>query len=159
MAFFENFGKRVSEAAQAAAKKSSELMEVTKINMNIAQEEDRIKKLYTSIGKKVYESYLKDPGMYVQFKEECTGIDSHNENIKKMKARILEAKNLRLCSGCGEEIGVEVVYCPKCGAKQEPVNKPEGEEPPRDQVPVCPSCGTEITQDAAFCPSCGAKLK
>lgn len=123
MTFLDNFGKRLSEAAQAAAKKSGELMEVTKINMNITQEEDKIKKLYTNIGKKVYESYLKDPDNYAQFKEECEAIGSHNENIKKMKARILEAKNLRLCSACGEEIGNDVVYCPKCGAKQEPIKQ------------------------------------
>jgi len=35
MAFFENLGKKVGEAAQAAAKKSGELVEVTKLNVNI----------------------------------------------------------------------------------------------------------------------------
>jgi hypothetical protein len=39
MAFFENIGKRVSEAAQVAAKKSSELVEVTKLNSSISSEE------------------------------------------------------------------------------------------------------------------------
>jgi predicted amidophosphoribosyltransferase len=162
MAFFENFGKKVSEAAQAAAKKSSELVEVTKMNMNISSEEDKIKKIYYAIGKKVYENYCKDPEQYSQFSEECSEINAHMESIKKLKARILEAKNMRLCQGCGEEIGRDVVFCPKCGAKQEPLQEKESAqptEPSESHQHYCPSCGAAVSEEAVFCPGCGKNLK
>ena len=50
MSFFENLGKKVGEAAQAAARKSSEIVEVTN-NASINAEEDKIQKLYSEIGK------------------------------------------------------------------------------------------------------------
>jgi len=119
MTFFENLGKRVSEAAQVVSKKSSELVEVAKINMNISSEEEKIRKIYIAIGKKVYENYCKDAGQSSHFLEECKEIDSHMENIKKQKARLLETKNMKVCPSCGEETDKDAVYCSKCGAKQE----------------------------------------
>ncbi len=156
MAFFENLGKKVGEAAQAAAKKSSELMEVTKINMNITQEEDKIKKLYTEMGKKIYEDYCSDPGSASQFAEQCEAIGTHRETIDNLKKRIREVKNIRVCDGCGEEIDKSTMFCPKCGAKQEI----EVEEAPKAEAqgPKCPSCGAENTGNSEFCTSCGEKM-
>ena len=46
MNILDNISKRVSEVAQVAAKKSSEVVEITKLNMSINTEEDKVQKLY-----------------------------------------------------------------------------------------------------------------
>ena len=45
MAFFGDLGKKVSEAAQTAVKKSGELVEITKLNMSIGSEEEKINEI------------------------------------------------------------------------------------------------------------------
>lgn|SRR5690554_2949681 len=123
MAFLENFGKKASDFAHAAAKKSGEIVEVTKMTVNITSEEDKIKKLYTGIGQNIYEEYCKNPNQYPEFSEQFKEIDNHNENIEKLKARILDAKNLRVCQSCGDEISRDTAFCSKCGTKQEPLEE------------------------------------
>lgn len=158
MAFLENFGKKASEIAQAAAKKSTEIVEVTKITMNITSEEDRIKKQYTTIGQKLYEEYRSNPGQYPEFSEQFKEINALMENIRKLKSRLLDAKNMRICDTCEAEIDKKVAFCPKCGAKQEILQKDTGEGK-ESSGPSCPSCGAGVGEDQVFCPGCGTKLK
>jgi len=119
MAFLENLGKKMGEAAQTAAKKSSELVEVTKLNMNINSEEDKIQKLYVQIGKKVYEGFSSNAEANPEFAADCEAIKAHEENIKSLREKILEVKNLKACSNCGAEMDKTTVFCTKCGTKQE----------------------------------------
>src|SRR5450830_952445 len=100
MSVFENLSRKVSDTAKAAAKKSSELVEVTKLNMNIGSEEEKIRKTYTDMGKEVYESYNNGDEINENFKSYCETIKSYEENIKEMKTRILELKSLKVCSVC-----------------------------------------------------------
>ena len=43
MSFFDELGQKVSKAAQVAAEKSGEIVEITKINANISSEESKVK--------------------------------------------------------------------------------------------------------------------
>lgn len=118
MAFLENIGKKVSEAAQAAAKKSSELVEIGKININISSEEDRIQKLYEQIGRKIYGYFASGEEVPDELKNMCLEIQSREKTIKGLKQKILEIKNIKLCEQCGAEVEKTDIFCPKCGTKQ-----------------------------------------
>jgi len=157
MSLFENITKKVTDTARAAAKKSGELVEATKLNMSIGAEEDKIEKVYAEIGKVVYEAFSNGEAVSEMFKEQCETIKSYEDNIKEMKQKILDLKSVKICSGCGAELDTEVVFCPKCGAKQEipePVVIPQ--EPTEK---VCSSCSASNTLDSAFCTKCGAKFE
>jgi rRNA maturation endonuclease Nob1 len=120
MAFFEKFGKKVGEAAQVAAKKSGEVVEITKLSMNIAGEEDKVKALYCEIGKKAYENYAAGAALEIDdFRALLEQVDREKENIKELKAKILDVKNMRVCPSCGKELDKSVAFCEKCGTKQE----------------------------------------
>lgn len=153
MAFFDNLGKKVGEAAQSVSKKSGELVEITKLNMSINSEEDKIKKKYSEIGKKAYEIFLQDPDSASAFLEECEEISQSQSSIDDLKAKIMQAKNLKKCVGCGAELEKSIVFCSKCGAKNEPIVEiqPEGV--------VCPSCGVVVSEGSAFCQACGTKVE
>ncbi|MCX8131755.1 MAG: zinc-ribbon domain-containing protein [Clostridia bacterium] len=118
MSVFENITKKVSDTAKAAAKKSSELVEVTKLNMNISAEEDKIKKAYADIGKLVYQAYSNGEEVAEAYKELCSSIVGFEENVKATKQKIMELKNMKTCAGCGTELETETAFCSKCGAKQ-----------------------------------------
>jgi ribosomal protein L40E len=148
--FFGDIGKKVSSAAQAAAKKSGELVEVTKINMEINKTEEIIKKQEIEIGKKVYENF-KDGTVDETYKELCETIKISEDKVKELKSKIMDVKGLKVCTGCGVELATDVMFCAKCGTKQEEVasSEPEGK--------TCTACGASIPVGSAFCTSCGAK--
>ena len=61
MTDFESAMKKVSDVLHAAARKSGEILENTKISYNISTERDKISKLQSKIGEKFYNIY-KDGG-------------------------------------------------------------------------------------------------
>jgi len=154
MSGFDAFTRKVAETARSAAKKSGDLVEVTKLTMSINTEEGKIEKLYTEMGKIIYEEYKKGNFSSNSIKEICTKIEEHENIIKDMKKKINELKKIKNCTACGEEIDVNAVFCPKCGAKQE-VEAPAEE---RTNENRCPKCGATVTEEAVFCSSCGNKL-
>jgi predicted nucleic acid-binding Zn ribbon protein len=159
MAFLENLGKKVGEAAQAAAKKSGELVEITKLNVNINSEEDKIQKLYSQIGKAIFEKYKVQGVAEDDIKEACENIIVHEQNIKSLREKIAEVKGTKQCIGCGAEMERNQVFCSKCGTRNE--NAPAGptEQAAPQAAPLkCPACGAELQQGSAFCTNCGAKL-
>lgn len=155
MAVFESFTKKVAETAKAAAKKSSELVEVTKLNMNIGAEETKIEKTYSEIGKIVYQKYAEGEDVGDMFREQCEKIKSYEEVIKDLKQKILDLKNVKLCTGCGTELAADVVFCSKCGSKQEIVVAQSEAAP---AAKFCPSCGSSVDNNSAFCAKCGSKV-
>ena len=156
MAFLENIGKRVGEAAQAAAKKSGELVETTKLNVNIGSEEDKIQKLYTQIGKTVFEKYnatgVADPDL----KDSFEAIKVHEQNIKVLKEKIMEIRSVKTCVNCGAEMDKAQLFCSKCGTKNEATVAHEAEAQPASVT--CAACGATLPADSAFCTNCGAKI-
>jgi len=156
MSFLENLGKTISGAAQTAAKKSGEMVEITKINMAIGSEEDKIEKLQLQIGKKVYENAVAGAAISSDdFKDLCNEITERNNTIKDLKAKILEVKSIKLCA-CGAELAKEEQFCNKCGVKQEAIVE---EAAPTAAAAACPKCNAPLAADAGFCGSCGEKLK
>lgn len=159
MAFLENLGKRVGEAAQAAAKKSGELVETTKLNVNISSEEDKIQKLYTQIGKALYEKYTAAGVTDDDVKESCEAVKVHEQNIKALRDKILELKGTKLCINCGTEMERTQIFCSKCGTKNDmPAPETAAEAPQAAASPVCPACGSVLQPGAGFCTNCGTKI-
>ena len=60
------------------------------------------------------------------------------------------AKNMKICSACGEPAGAETKFCPNCGA--------ELPEQTVAQGAICSSCGKDNDIGTKFCADCGAKL-
>lgn len=157
VSIFDSIGKKIGETAQAAQKKANETIEITKLNKAISNEEAKIEKIYYELGRRLYDLYAQGHDVGEDFEQECEEISVYKDNIKDLKKKIMELKNIRLCPNCGAEIDEGTLYCSKCGTKIEP---PESAEPVEDEKPdfkICPTCGSKLTLEAAFCPSCGTK--
>ena len=158
MSFFDNLGKKVGEAAQVAAKKSSDLVEITKLNMAIGAEEDKIEKAYAKIGKEIFakftSNYEVDPDV-VAF---CEEIKTYQDTISNLKEKLMDLKNVKLCTGCKAELEKNAMFCPKCGAKQE--KQPDETSQSQEKAKkFCSKCGAEVTEGSAFCQSCGSRIQ
>ena len=117
MSTVDNLGNKLINVTRAAVKASSEFLEVTKINMAIKSEEDKIKGIMYDIGKGIYESYLSGKPVENELALKCSDISEIENNIAIMKQKILEIKNAVKCEACSAEIDNSVVFCPKCGKK------------------------------------------
>ena len=90
MAFFDDLKDKTIDIAQAGVAKSKQLMELAKLNMANAGEEDTIKKAYLEIGKLYYaERGMAPEAAYVAL---CERITAAKVNIEENKNRIAELK-------------------------------------------------------------------
>jgi len=126
----DNITKKVSDTAKAAAKKSGSVIEVTRLNLNIGSEEEKIRRIYADIGRQLYEDYTEGKIISEKLLEDCEKIDKIVKNINEMREKILELKNAKACPNCGTELEINMEYCHKCGKKQE---KPETVEKGQDE--------------------------
>ena len=133
MAFFDDLKDKTIDIAQAGVAKSKQLMELAKLNMANAGEEDTIKKAYLEIGKLYYaERGMAPEAAYVAL---CEKITQAKINIEENKARIAEVKSQ------GEVKDADVSAVIHEVPPEEPADSCEGgcccggEEPPAEQVP------------------------
>ncbi|AEV70482.1 zinc ribbon domain-containing protein [Acetivibrio clariflavus] len=113
MSFFE----KLTSAGRDMAKKTKELADITKLNMQISSEEDKIKNNYIEIGKLYYELFSSNPDE--KFAEFCSAITESRNKIEALKDQILEIKCVKKCCHCGAEITKSAVFCSACGKKVE----------------------------------------
>lgn len=130
MSVLDNITKRVTDTAKAAAKKSGSVVEVTRLNMNISAEEEKVRKIYADMGKQLYEDYTEGKIVGEKLLEHCERIDEIVSNIDVMREKVLELRNVKACPNCGMELDIDMTYCYKCGRKQE---EPEAFEALPDQ--------------------------
>lgn len=89
MAFMDSIDgirEKATEAAQVAAKKTKKLAEIAKANLSIYQEEDKIKKAQTELGKLYYRDYVVGEEMdSAEYLPWCQKIDESKKAIADLK--------------------------------------------------------------------------
>ena len=125
MGFFNDIGKKTSEATSKIAKE-------TKLKMKINENKGKITDIYEEIGKKVYEKHVREENIDIKadLEEECKKLDELSKEIEEARIEILKLNQKKLCSKCSAEIENGALFCPKCGEKQEqePTKKEEALE-------------------------------
>ncbi|HZX47549.1 MAG TPA: hypothetical protein VFF83_09775 [Clostridia bacterium] len=91
MAFLNNLGKKIGSAAEATTSKAKEMAEVRKLNSKISDEEKQIARIYSEIGKRIFEQDKRNPRSPVA--DLCGQIISAQERIEQLKQMIEEVKN------------------------------------------------------------------
>lgn len=132
------FGKSVTKA-------STKLINNTKLNLKLTSEEEKIKKIYIEIGKKVHEIYSYGGNIGKFFDEKYMKIVEAEERIKEIKKKIeiekekpylsekedniniseemnehkvndiLLLEEDKICNFCGEKNNINDKFCLKCG--------------------------------------------
>lgn len=132
----------------------------TKLNRQVAREEEKVEKLESDIGALVYQKFTRGEKVDEELVAHCQEIGKVRQGIEELQEKIRQLKAMKKCGACAAEIDEEQTFCSKCGAKQEArVMTPATEAPAAEASPKkrCTACKQEIRQDQAFCPHCGAK--
>lgn len=117
MAFFEQLGKRLSDAGQTVAQQTKNFADVTQLNTQIGGKEKRINQLYQSIGQAYYEKHKEDASDEDQWK--IDEINSLFAEIQQCKEKISQIKGFVKCSNCGADMPLASAFCSSCGAKMD----------------------------------------
>ena len=115
---FENAIKKASDIFYGVVRKSGEFVENTKASYNINLEKDKIVKLQSKMGAKIYSMHKNGEEVPEVFLEDLRAISEIEENISKLEKNFAENKAYIICPECSAKLNANSVYCPKCGAKQ-----------------------------------------
>lgn len=155
MAFFEQLGKRITDAGQGVAQQTKNLADVTRLNSSISEKERRILQLYQTIGQNYYDKHREDQGA-----EERPIIDQINalqQEIFQCREEIKQIKGVMKCPSCGADIPLHAAFCNACGTKVVQADAAQQETGKTEPI-LCPSCGNPVRKDNAFCIHCGTKI-
>ena len=154
MAFFEQLGKRITDAGQSAAQQTKGFADVSRMNRAISEKEKKISQLYLAIGQSYYENH-KDS-------ETCEELDKIREinnlfaEIAANRKSINQKKGVLKCEKCGAEVPPTAAFCHVCGAK---INHDEKADVPGDGELICPVCHAVVGKENLFCTHCGTKVR
>lgn len=127
MDFMDNMKRVASETAQAAVKKSGELVETAKIKYAIFDLKNEIKKTYEEIGRELYRQYSENADAAECVRQKCLRIDALNHEIAQLSRKLGDLKNMIECVQCRKTCKIEMEYCPYCGCRLERENTADGE--------------------------------
>ena len=129
MGFFDNLSKKATETYKNTTDKTNKMAREMKLKSYINENKNKIERIYTEIGRKVYEKHVegKIGEIEAHIKPELDEIAEVTRKIENMNSEIRAINNLKLCEKCFAEIGLDSKFCPKCGAKQEEKEEPKQE--------------------------------
>lgn len=154
MAFFDNVGKKLSQAGQGALQKTKEMADIARLNSLVADEEKHLNNNYYQIGK-----------LYAQLHsdncEDCFSsyISAVNESLKKiddLKTQLQTLRAVAKCPKCGAEVSTSSMFCNACGTAM-PKASEKAPVQPADSV-KCNNCGSFVNKNMKFCTSCGTPM-
>ncbi len=146
MAFFDDLGKKISQAGQSVVQKTQDMSEVSRLNSAISEAEKQINNCYLQIGKLYVAMHAADhepdfAGMVTTIREAEALIRDNKEQIQRIKGYVK-------CEKCGEMVPNTVAFCSTCGA-------PMPRKVLDDNSIRCTACGQIVPKDVRFCTSCG----
>lgn len=155
MAFFEQIGKRLTDAGQGVAQQTKNFTDVTRLNGMISEKERKISQLYSSLGQSYYEAHKSDSEADERRKIE--EINTLFAEIAQCRESIKQIKGVVKCPNCGAEVALTAAFCNACGAKIS--HGAETEQTAADRTQICPNCHAPVESGNIFCNHCGTKLR
>lgn len=124
-----SFLKKLSEQVNDVGKKSKELMEISKLKVQIGKLElDRSGK-FKELGKNVYISYRDNIDNDDKSIAICGEISQIEKQIHALEQEVIEKSAEKVtCSNCGNVISGEVTFCSKCGQQMKIIEMTVQEE-------------------------------
>ena len=116
MGFFDELGKKISDASQDMMQKGKDFADTTKLNSQIHDEERKISAVYTKIGKKYFEEFHQAAG---------AGYQDLVDEIHASQAKISEYQDKLNALKAGVEAQVDKGKAEAEEVKDEAVKKAE----------------------------------
>lgn len=104
---FMDVAKKTGEMAQKAAQKTGDLVEITRYNLKIKDDESVIKSRFAEIGKLVYDKYASGEAVPEEIAEHVSAIDEKKASILSYREKIEEIKSRDKDAANAEEVSLD----------------------------------------------------
>lgn len=132
MATMEEIRNLASDAAQSAAKTARYVALVSKKRVEIAREQEKIRRLYAKLGKVYYKDYVTDEEPdEAEYAPICNAISDSFRRINTLKEELSDAKDAYRADKEDEELSRGVVILPVDEPEKEPEVVVKTEEAPK----------------------------
>lgn len=108
------FGK-AKDIANAATKKTGEVVEASKLKLQEASINSDIASSYEKIGSWHYRSKKMGVDFTEKIEKEILRVDGFLEALKELHEKMAEIKRVRKCANCGAVCPIESHFCSRCG--------------------------------------------
>lgn len=154
MAFFEQLGKKITDAGQGVAQSGKNAMDVSRLNSLISDRKKQISQGYAALGEAYFMFHKNDPSP--EFPNLMADLNGYFADIKKAENDIKQIRGVVKCPTCGADIAIGSAFCSACGAAAPVIETgpviPEGYR-------RCPQCDKLIPEGNRFCTGCGYKFE
>lgn len=147
MSFFEDIGKKITEAGQGAVRKTKDIADSARSSSMISDEEKRINSFYTEIGRAYYAKYAESDDC--EFSGMISMINESKKRIKDLREQDAARRGMIVCAKCGTALPADSSFCYSCGAQVQ-----AAEQAPTDDK-ICAGGGSRIMPGMSFCSVCG----
>ena len=120
MDFMQELKGKVEKTVNLVAKKAVEVKEISKIKYNVYDLNADVKKLYSEIGRSVYEQLRESATLPEDIRLKCEIVEAKLAKIAALRAKegkIRSDEGELLCPVCGEPCDIDLDVCPVCGAE------------------------------------------
>lgn len=148
MGFFDDLGKKVTDAGQKTIQKTREMSETVKINSLITDEEKRLNRTYSQIGELFVSMYGENCDE--AFAGMVSNVLECRKKIEQYHNQIQEIKGVQRCEKCGAEVPRGAAFCSTCGAEM-----PQIQMMNQERLVKCENCGAMMKEETRFCTQCG----
>lgn len=114
-----DFMGQVEKTVNLVAKKANEVKEISKIKYSVYDLNNDVKKLYSEIGKSVFEELRESMALTEDIRMKCEILEAKLAKIEALKEKekaVRSAKGMLRCAVCGEDCAEDLNFCPVCGA-------------------------------------------
>jgi len=140
MSFLDDLEKELTRAGKDVMKGTRKTVDRVKVTAQIAEQERKLEKLYTDLGRAVYAADGKlDHKEYLELAEP---IDLVFDLLEQLDEEAQRLSGMDHCASCGAKLSNGAAFCSACG----------------EAVFRCEECGKIIDRQSIFCNYCGHKV-
>ncbi len=108
---------KAKDIADAAGKKTGELMSLTKLKFEAAETARTIELKMEKIGRIVYESHISGENCDAALETLFVDVAALEEKADDLADRIAELRRTKTCASCGKNNRADAAFCQNCGEK------------------------------------------
>lgn len=116
MGILEDTLVTLKSAAGIAVEKTEKIIDVSKLKINLSEQERKLSKCFEDLGKLTYNKSKNSDANDEENSKIIAQIDNLYEQIKNINDQIALSKNQIRCKRCGYDNDNNAFYCGKCGS-------------------------------------------
>lgn len=115
MATWESVVSKAKELTETAARKATDIADLAKLKLELAENENAIKRTYEAIGRLTYTAAREGQEDSESLAELMTQIDELMAENAELTDKIDRNRNRKTCAACGTANEETSAYCKHCG--------------------------------------------